>query len=234
LAIVPGAATATGTATVTADVDVRYCFAAQFLCASAIFARRCAEVERGHPDHPDEALRTEHRGLVTAAVMQCAAAVEAESAELTLHGPGNHLGSDRLDRKAHEFLRPLADVIDDQDALTRFEVILHVLGKPPLTEGEQPWQDMALLVRLRNELVHYKSRWGRQMEGQKLYKSLQHLRLPKPPFVAANANFFPHQLLGAACAAWAVRTAVTCLNDFYARMGIESRLKPFMSQFDGL
>jgi hypothetical protein len=166
--------------------------------------------------------------------MQCVAAVEAESAELTLRGPGNELGSDRVDRKALDFLQPLAEVIDDQNALTRFKLILHLLNKPPLSEGEQPWQDMALLVRLRNELVHYKSKWGKELEGQKMYKSLQHLRLAKPSFVAANNAFFPHRLLGAACAAWAVRTAVALLNGFYDRMNIESRLKPFIAELDGL
>jgi len=53
-------------------------------------------------------------------------------------------------------------------------------------------------------------------------------------FVSANTNFFPHQFLGAACAAWSVKTAVAFLNGFYERIGIESRLKPFMEQFDGL
>lgn len=161
-------------------------------------------------------------------------ALSSESAEITLHGPGNHLGSDGIDRQALDFLAPLADFIDDQDALTRFKVVLHLLKKPPFREGEQPWQDMTVLVRLRNELVHYKSRWGKEMEGQKLYKTLRHLGLAKPPFVPLNANYFPHQFLSAASAAWSVRTAVSFLNGFYDRLGIESRLKPYMSQFEGL
>lgn len=221
-------------ATATAEVDVRYSFTAQYLVGSAMLARRCAEIERAHPDNADEPTWTEHRALVTAVVMQCAAAVEAESAELTIHGPGNHLGSDGMDRKAHEFLAPLADFIDDQDALTRYKVILHLLGKAPMPEGEQPWQDMAVLVRLRNELIHYKSRWGQEMERQKFFTTLQHLRLPKPPFVPEGSIFFPHLLLGAACAAWSVRTAVAFINRFYDRMGIESRLRPHMAHFDGL
>jgi hypothetical protein len=88
MATVTATAMAKVTATVTAEADARYSFTAQFLCASAIFARRCAEIERAHPDNPDEPTRTEHRGLATASIMQCAAAVEAESAELTMHGPG--------------------------------------------------------------------------------------------------------------------------------------------------
>lgn len=220
--------------TATATADVRFSFTAQFLCASAIFARRCVQIEGAHPDNPDDATRTEHLGLVTAVIMQCAAAVEAESAELTEYGPGSHLGSDRTDRITQNFLKPLTDFIDGQDALTRYKLILHLLNKPPLVEGEQPWQDMNVLVRLRNELVHFKSKFSKKMEGQKLYKTLQQLRLAKPPFVAAQSLFFPHKLLGAACAAWAIRTAVAFLNGFYGRLGIESSLRRFMSRFDGL
>jgi hypothetical protein len=89
-------------------------------------------------------------------------------------------------------------------------------------------------IRVRNELVNYKSKWGKEMEGQKLYKTLQHLHLAKPPFVGEGSNFFPHQFLSAACAAWSVRTAVAFLNGFYDHIGIESRLKPHMAQFEGL
>jgi hypothetical protein len=166
--------------------------------------------------------------------MQCAAAIEAESAEVIAHGPGHHLGSDRMDTKARDFLVPLAEFIDRQNALTRYKIILHILSKQPLTEGEQPWQDMAVLVKLRNELIHYKSQWGKEMDRQRFFTTLKHLHLAKPPFVPSNANFFPHQFLGAACAAWAVRTAVAFLNGFYDRLGIESPLKAYMGQFAGL
>src|SRR3954454_21242061 len=50
------------------------------------------------------------------------------------------------------------------------------------------------------------------MERKDLFKALQQLHLSKPPFVSLDTNFFPHQFLGAACAAWSVRTAVTFLN----------------------
>ncbi len=104
----------------TAEVDVRYTFTAQYLCGSALFAHRCAEIEQADPATVDEKTRTEYRGLAVAAIMQSAAAVEAESAELTLHGPGNHVGSNGIDRQARDFLLPLADVIDGLDALTRY------------------------------------------------------------------------------------------------------------------
>jgi hypothetical protein len=219
--------------TANATTDTRYSFTAQFLCSSAILARRCAEIEAGA--EPDEQTRTEHRGLVTAAIMQSAAAVEAESAEVLRHGPGHHLGSNGVDTASRDFLAPLAEMIDrQQEPLERYQVILHLLHKAPLGRGEQPWQDMAILIKLRNQITHYKSQWGQQMEGKDLFKSLQNLRLKKPPFIPTNTNFFPHQCLGAGCAAWSVRTAVKFINVFYERLGVRSPLTAYMAQFKGL
>ncbi len=224
-----------GISIATGELDSRYSFTAQFLCSSAIFARRCGEIERNNHDSPSEATRTEHRGLVTAAVMQCCAAVETESAEITMYGPGGHLGSNGMDTKAHDFLAPLSEFIDGQNPLERYNLILHLLGKQQLPKGENPWQDMATLVRVRNELVHYKSKLGEEMGRQNLFKTLQRLHLPKPPFIPSSGmNFFPHQFLGAACAAWSVHTAVAFLNAVYERLQIDSPLKPYMVQFEGL
>jgi hypothetical protein len=215
---------AKGTAMVTSMAASRYSFTAQYLCASAIFARRCAETERANSENPDEPTRTEHRGLVTATIMQCVAAVEAESAEVVMHGPGSRLGSDRTDARARDLLAPYAKFIEEKlPALLRYKLILLMLQKPPLREGEQTWQGMDTLMRLRNELVHYKSEWSHEMDRKAFFKTLEHLRLEPPPFVPAKANFFPEKLLGAACAAWSVRTAVAFLNGFYHRMGPKAR-----------
>ena len=219
----------------TATVDTRYGFTGQFLRSSAIFVRRCSEIERLHGENADELTQFEYRGLMTAAIMQSTAAVEAESAELTIHGPGHHLGSDGMDKKARDFLAPLADFIDEQETMERYRLILHLLGKPPLDPGKQPSQHMALLIKARNEITHYKSKWGAEMERQTLFHALGLLRLPKPPFVAASGiNFFPHQFMSAACAGWAVRTAVKFLNAVYERLEITSPLKPYLSEFDGI
>jgi hypothetical protein len=147
-----------------------------------------------------------------------------------MYGPGHHLGSTGTDANARRFLQPLAEIIDDQSALDRYNIILHLLGKDRLDKD----QDMQLLVRLRNELIHYKSKWDKDMDKKKFFKSLRHLRLAKPSFIATNALFFPHQFLSAACAAWSVRTAVAFLNRFYDHIKITSPLQPYMHQFDGL
>jgi hypothetical protein len=91
---------------------------------------------------------------------------------------------------------------------------------------------MGTLIKIRNEIVHYKSQWGNEMQRKDFFSStLPGLALPKPPFVTPNQNFFPHQFLSAACAAWAVRTASCTIDVFYDQhLGIESPLKNYAEQ----
>jgi hypothetical protein len=227
---------AQGKATVIGISDVRYSFTAQFLCSSAIFARRCAEIEQAHPSSPDDLTKTEHLGLVTSAIMQSTAAVEAESAELTKHGPGHHLGSNGVDSKALALLAPRAEDIDRLRPLERYKIILCILQRQPLAKDNQPWRDMATLIKLRNEITHYKSNW-RAVESngsKRLFQTLRNLKLSKPCFIPSGSSFFPHQLLGAECAKWSVHTAVAFIDAIYERLGVESPLKSYKSQFEGL
>lgn len=205
--------------------QLRYSFTAQFLRGSAIFATRAHEIERNVTDSVSEDTQAEHRSYIVSAVVQCAAALESEISEVTRHGPGHHLGSNGLDAAAYAFLQPLMDVIDEQSTLDRYELVLHLLQRPALNRGGHPYQPADLLIKLRNELIHYKSKWGPEMERQKLFDRLLQLRLEKPPFISVHTNFFPHQCLSASLASWCVITAGAFINDFYAKLGVASPLK---------
>lgn len=204
----------------TLRADVRYSFTASFLHAAAIFVRRAYGIESEVRDAVDGDRIAEHRGYVVAAVMQSVAALEAEIYEITVHGPGHHLGSNRLDADARDFLAPLAAMIDDQEVLERYVAVLHLLRKEPLARDGSLWENVSLLVRLRNALVHYKSRWGSEIDTTKLLASLRKLKLQRPPFISEHEFFFPNQCLSAACAGWAVSTSLSFLLEFYSRLGL--------------
>lgn len=140
------------------NADARYTFTGQFLEGATLFARRARQIEGMPDDEITEELRSEHRAVVSAALMQCAAALETEANEICAYGPGAHLGSNGNNQVAQQFLAPLAEVIDSQQTLHRFELILHLLQRPALDRGSEPYQSAALVVRLRNEITHYKSR----------------------------------------------------------------------------
>lgn len=214
-------------ATDSASADTRYTFTGQFLEASAVFVRRAREIERTATESTDDATRCEHRGLVCSVIMQCVAALETEAHEVCTHGPGSHLGSNGTDTAAKDFLLSVAEFVDGQSALDRFDLILHLLKRPGLNKGANPYQSAALVVRLRNEIIHYKSKWGAEMERNKLQAALRSLAHEPPPFAHPSMNFFPHRCLSADCAAWALASVVEFLETFYVALGVPSRFASY-------
>lgn len=118
-------------------VSLRYSFTVQFLRGAVLFAWRAREIEDARGNQADEEDKSEHLAYVVSAIMHSVGALEAEIAEIILHGPGHHLGSNGIDVASRDFLRPLADTIDKQGRgpLRRYDLVLHLLRKQPLDTG---------------------------------------------------------------------------------------------------
>jgi hypothetical protein len=206
-------------------LDTRYSFTAQFLSASALQAREAFAIEAKPTEGISEEDRTRHRGYVVGAIMQSVAALEAEIWEVMRYGPGHHLGSNGIDAVAREFLNPVADLVDRQDAVSRYATVLHLLHKDAIDAGAAVSENASLVVKLRNEIVHYKSKWGTELERAKLFGTIQAKSHRRPPFQPATGmNFFPHHCLSAECAAWAVESCAGYITLFYNNLGIPSPL----------
>ena len=211
-------------------MDVRYSFTAQFLIGSAMFAWQSRRMEENMGEKITDDMRFDHRAFVVSAVMQSVASIEAEISEILLHSPGHHLGSNGIDIEARDYLIPMTDLIDNQPTLLKYDLVLHLLRKPPIAHGVEPHQSMGTLIRLRNELVHYKSLWGQELDKKNLIKELQSLGFGPNPLYPDNVNFFPHKILSSSCASWAVTTAVNFINCFYERLNIKSPLESYSNR----
>ena len=217
-----------------ATADTRYSFTAQFLHGAAIFTGRAHEIEQASTF--TDRLIVEHRAYVVGAIVQSAAAIESEIAEVAMHGPGHHLGSDHTDHAARDFLLPIADFLSRQKPpLRKYDLVLHFLKKPALDHSSSMYQSAGLLFQLRNDLMHYKSKWGNQMKHEKKNKNalakLENLQFSEPPFTVPNMNFFPHRCLSASLASWCVTTSETFINAFYKQLGVTSPLANYTDAF---
>lgn len=210
----------------TASLDTRFTFVSGFLRGAQLLAESASEVEE-LGESAEASQVTRHNAFVIGAIVQAAMALEAETSMIVLHGPGHHLGSNGVDKEARDFLNRLEGVLNRESRVVeRYQLLLHLLGREPMDSGTEPFQSAALLMRLRNELVHFKSKWGQDMEEEKLFKGLEALRLQPPPWSLAGQNFFPHRCLGAACANWAARSANDLLVGFYKRLGLANPYCP--------
>lgn len=209
-----------------ATSTARYVFTAQFLSGAAAQTRQAFAIESKVRVAEED--KVVHLSCVVSAIMQSVAALEADVWDILNHGPGHHLGSNGIDRKAQLFLKPIAAELDRANFLKKGELILHLLEKPALDRGGQVYEETDLLIKLRNEITHYKSQWGNEMEQKKFIASLKQPKkseFPSPPwFAGSGVNFFPQQCLGAKRASWAVDTSMAYLKAFYEKLGVRCPL----------
>jgi hypothetical protein len=220
-----------GVSTARARGETRYTFTPQLLLGAALLTRKAHGLEAPGSLATDEHV-IEHRAYVVGAVTQAAASLESDVAEILMYGPGSHLGSDNVDSNALKALEPVRDRIlrSKGGVLARYKRILKELGYG-LSSMPKTNTQVALLVLLRDELMHYRSELGGMTKEALLHGGLQRLRLAPPPFASPLANFFPHRCLSASLASWAVQSTATFINGFQAAIGVrKSLLASFESQ----
>jgi hypothetical protein len=87
-----------------------------------------------------------------------------------------------------------------------------------------PFQNAFLVIKLRNELIHFEPEmidaeeniqiWENRLKG----KFNQCSFYSEPPFL-----FFPHRCLSHGCARWAVISCINFVNDFYKKIGVDKK-----------
>jgi len=204
------------------EMQLRYNFTFNFLVGAASLTKMSLEIEnKGKQSTEHE--RLQHKSFVAGAIMQSVAALESEVWSLLYHGPGHHLGSDGLEKNAKDTLAIVADTLERESALTKYDLILQLIRGKKLDLGIQPMQDLGLIISLRNELTHFKSLWTNELERKKVFKILEEKDSTPPPYQPDGyQNFFPHVCLTYKRAKWTLDTVVLFIEYYYNQLGIKS------------
>jgi hypothetical protein len=104
--------------------------------------------------------------------------------------------------------------------------MLALNGQELLDRGGTIYENVSLLIQLRNAIVHYQIGFRTlPADPLKLEKRL-HGKFPVCRYYEkSTVPLFPHRCLGAGCAIWAVKTAKKYADDFHRRLGITGTTK---------
>ncbi len=106
--------------------------------------------------------------------------------------------------------------------LDKYQSLLAFYGLPALDKGRNPYQDVDFLVRLRNELMHYKPEMVGGEEQHRWDKKLSKKFAPNPLLAGSGNSYFPDHCLGSGCAAWAVQSVKAFADAYFTTLGISS------------
>ena len=225
-------------------VRVRAYLSTYHLRAADRLEKQSAEIEPGFggdsapirgksPQEVQEGL-FEHRTYVTGAILTAVAFLEALINELFLDATDHERANSKptppnpptpvyqlppTGRKRMAEMWP--DGIEKFGTLRKFESALVLCEKQPFDRGASPWQDVPLLISLRNKLVHFEPQWSGKEADRNFERKLEnkfplHLWFEKSP----GNPFFPDKCLSHGCAEWAVSTSLKFADEFCSRMGI--------------
>lgn len=106
--------------------------------------------------------------------------------------------------------------------LSKFQVALVCGGHEPMDKGSEPYQSAAVLIGLRNALVHFRPRWWHD-DGRDEAAFVSKLR----DKLAGRENrqpiaepWYPNKVLAAGCADWACNSVINFARDWHGRMGL--------------
>lgn len=222
-------ATALPPLTMRATAKTRMNLALHHLFAACRFSARILEIEGIYKSQSVGAFWEEilHNALgvatLTAACLECYANefyFEGSILANTLNSPATSA---------------IADLIDKESVLRKYEVALAIRSGKTLPYGDLVIQNVDALIKLRNAVVHFRPEWFAEPGAHERLSRRLNQKFDPSPFLSGEP-LFPSAWASASFASWALATVVEFLDYFCLEAGIANPLDPFrerLSEYSG-
>lgn len=112
----------------------------------------------------------------------------------------------------------------------KYQRILDLAGRSPFSEGDRAYDNVRILVQLRNHLMHYRREWVEiPLEGVPLsqeetasgrFERILRKKFAINPLAEKNQPFFPDVCLGHGCAEWAIVNSIIFVDAFFRNLDL--------------
>jgi hypothetical protein len=110
---------------------------------------------------------------------------------------------------------------DRTPLLKKYQTALKYAGVSQFHKGRRPFQDVNLLVRLRNVLVHYTPASLASKDAQHKFEQNLKSKFPMNRMMDGAGNpYFPDKCLGYGCCEWAIKSSRNFADAFFAKIGV--------------
>ena len=206
-------------------IKSRAYFSTYHLWPAEHFSKLAGDIEDSHEGRSK--FNLEHRVYVINSILSAVAFLEAAVNELFQDAHDKHLVYlGHLDETVISILSDFWEMTEEDNKsflsiLDKYQLALRFAGKEPFQKGENPYQDNALVIKLRNYLTHYKPMNLSEIDKHSLDKMLIGKFLPNKMMEGSGNNFFPDKALSKGCAEWCLRSVRNFADEYFEKMEIE-------------
>ena len=169
-----------------------------------------------------------HRGHVLSSIVASAAFLEAMVNELYQDAADDHAPPDGyitpLSASCRRLMAELWRLTDGGvlKAIQKYEMLLAFADAPALDRGAQPYQDAALVIRLRNAILHYRPEDVSVADEAHAMEQRLRGKFDDNALMTGSGNpWWPDHSLGHGAATWAHRAVKALADHVSDELGIE-------------
>jgi hypothetical protein len=209
------------------------------LIAAVLSATQAREFERGKREPILFHISAEHTSACISCIFATVAYLEADIneffADAAEEGAADGFANNPV---VLARIRAAWKLENRSPVLDKYDLALALCDQPTFDKGAAPYQAVALLMRLRNALIHFKPAWqpgggwpGEDDELSKLSQSLMK-SFPENSLAEEYQPYFIQRCLGYGSSKWAVTSSIALAKEFRARLGAgfsPSYILPFVA-----
>ncbi len=211
-------------------------FSIQHIQSAALFSRLSAAAEKRYTGSFSDDLIAENNAYVTGCIFASISFLEALINELYSDAAETppEFKEATINKLNEEYRQALANEWQEGKIrrvrmLRKYQKALTVGMKNTFSENDPPFAEIAILVALRNALVHFNPESvvtfsdieDLPMTEQDIEKKLKG-RFDLNPLFAGATSFFPNKCLSHGCAKWAMQSSLKFADSFFERLQIEA------------
>jgi hypothetical protein len=213
------------------SIKSRTYFSIQHIQSAALFARNAYAIEKNYDNVFSDELFSQHRAYVTASILSSVFFLEAAINELFADTvESNFEIAKKLNPTTIQLMaKKWRSKVLHTAILQKYQIALALAQKQKFDPEAPPCQDMKLLVKLRNDLVHFEPEWVKNPSSDDFehddihrYEKMLKGKFLANPLTGQGNAFYPDKCLGHGCAEWAVNSSVKFADAFFSRMGLLS------------
>lgn len=213
-----------------AKLSVYHSFSGTLLRTSEYFTELSFKIESENKNKKvSEEVKANNKSYVTGAIISSVAFLESTISGLFWSAAKSPTG---IAKELNENLRKrMAKIYNDffnnyknMSTLDKYQYLLMLNGQNLFDRGMNPFQDVSLVIKLRNVVVHFEPELMDAEENKQKLEKLLNGKFEQCPFYSEPSFlFFPHRCLSHGCAKWVVISCIHFVNDFYKRIGVDKK-----------
>jgi len=198
------------------------------LLSAAMFCRCLASLEDENRGKDFGPFWEDILAYSTGTVLTAVASLEAYVNDVFV----NHASS--FSSSHSQLIIQLWNVYERKPVLEKSELALTLKGIPVFNRGESLFQNVQILIELRNRITHFRPEWDNVPVDHARMSKMLRSRLTPSSFFPKSEPLFPRGWASHSTAVWAVSSVHEYLLEFEKRMQLLPRISIFHDKFNNL